>query len=258
MESSFHLSLPYIMAAQAQKHVTHNEAIRALDAIVQLSVADRDLSAPPGTPEEGARYIVGPAPAGAWTGQAGRIAAFQDGAWAFYAPRPGWLAWIADEERLCAWDGLAWVGVGDVNPVPLLGVNATADATNRLAVSSPCSLLDHAGAGHQQKVNKAATGDTASQLFQTGYSGRAEIGLAGDDDLHFKVSPDGSQWADALVIPAAAGTPRVRSLAKGALPSASAAGAGALVYVPDEAGGAVLAFCDGTDWRRVTDRAVVN
>ena len=31
-----------------------------------------------------------------------------------------------------------------------------------------------------------------------------------------------------------------------------------LVYVPDEAGGAVIAFSDGSDWRRVTDRAVVS
>lgn len=33
--------------------------------------------------------------------------------------------------------------------------------------------------------------------------------------------------------------------------------AGGLIYVSDETGGAVSAFSDGTDWRRVTDRAVV-
>lgn len=31
-----------------------------------------------------------------------------------------------------------------------------------------------------------------------------------------------------------------------------------LIYVSDESGGAVPAFNDGTDWRRVTDRAVVS
>jgi hypothetical protein len=80
---SANLSLPYILAAQAQKHVTHNEAIRALDAIVQLAVLDRDLAAPSGSPAEGDRYIVADAPTGAWAGRAGDIAAFQDGAWAF-------------------------------------------------------------------------------------------------------------------------------------------------------------------------------
>lgn len=84
--------------------------------------------------------------------------------------------------------------------VPLLGVNATADTTNRLAVASPASLFSHAGAGHQHKINKAATGDTASVLFQTGASGRAEFGLTGDDDFHIKVSPDGAVWKEALIV----------------------------------------------------------
>ena len=53
MDNTPNLGLPYIMAAQAQKHVTHNEAIRSLDAIVQLTVLDRDLSAPPGVPVDG-------------------------------------------------------------------------------------------------------------------------------------------------------------------------------------------------------------
>src|SRR5207244_11572668 len=43
-----------------------------------------------------------------------------------------------------------------------LGINATADTTNRLAVKSAASLLDNVGNGHQQKINKAAAGDTAS------------------------------------------------------------------------------------------------
>ena len=67
MDDTPNLGLPYIMAAQSQKHVTHNEAIRALDAIVQLSVLDRDLSTPPTTPADGARYIVASSPTGAWT-----------------------------------------------------------------------------------------------------------------------------------------------------------------------------------------------
>lgn len=41
-------------------------------------------------------------------------------------------------------------------------------------------------------------------------------------------------------------------------PSAATAGAGAIIHVTNEAGGAVLAFSDGTDWLRVTDRAVIS
>ena len=100
MEQSANLQLPYIMPSQAQKHVTHNEAIRSLDAIVQLSVVDRDLVSAPGAPSDGDRFLVAAAATGAWSGKDGKIAAWQDGAWAFLTPRPGWLAWVEDEERL--------------------------------------------------------------------------------------------------------------------------------------------------------------
>lgn len=33
---------------------------------------------------------------------------------------------------------------------------------------------------------------------------------------------------------------------------------GGIIYVSDETGGATLAFSDGTNWRRVQDRAVVS
>lgn len=258
-DATANLALPYIMAAQAQKHITHNEAIRALDCLVHLSVADRDLGAPPAVPLEGARYLVATAASGAWSGRGGQIAAFQDGAWSFHVPKSGWRCWVADEGLLLAFDGALWrdAGAASLNPAAFVGVNATADATNRLTVSSAASLFNHAGAGHQIKVNKSAAGQTASQLFQTGFSGRAEIGLTGDDNLHVKVSADGTTWREALVITAATGTPRVPSMAKSLLPSANTAAAGALVFVSDEAGGAVLAFSDGAVWRRVTDRAVV-
>jgi len=113
MDDTPNLMLPYIMAAQAQKHVTHNEAIRALDAIVQIGVLDRDLTAPPGSPADGDSYIVAAGATGAWAGNDGQIAAWQDGAWIFYAPREGWLAWVADEDLLLVWDGASWSGAED-------------------------------------------------------------------------------------------------------------------------------------------------
>ena len=276
MDNSPNLVLPYIQAAQAQKHITHNEAIRALDAIVQICVADRNLSAPPGSPTEGSRYLVAASPTGAWSGHAGAIAAWQDGAWIFYAPRVGWVAYVEDEAILIAYSGSAWNAVSSSSSVALLGINATADTTNRLSIRSDASLFDNVGGGHQHKINKASAGDTASLLYQTGYSGRAEVGLSGDDKLHVKVSADGSTWFEALVADGATGfvgfgtsTPvtkltvegvmRVGRYVKSALPPAgSTDGAGAMIYVWDDVGGAVLAFSDGTSWRRVTDRAVIS
>ena len=206
MDASENLNLPYILPAQAQKHVTHNEAIRALDALVQLAVLSRTVAAPPASPAAGDRYIVPPGAAGAWTGRDKAVAAWQDGAWAFHAPREGWLASVLDENRLLAFRAGDWAAARfDIAAIDRLGVNATADATNRLAVAAPASLFNNEGAGHQIKVNKATAGDTASLLFQTGWSGRAEMGLAGSDAFHIKVSADGSAFHEAMVADPATG-----------------------------------------------------
>lgn len=42
------------------------------------------------------------------------------------------------------------------------------------------------------------------------------------------------------------------------VPDAAQSGAGAMIYVTDETGGAVPAFSDGTNWLRVTDRMVIS
>ncbi len=197
------LSLPYLAAAQSQKHVTVNEALRILDALVQISVVSQGDNTPPANPVEGDAYIVGTAPTGDWAGEPGRIAAYRDGAWLFLPPHIGYVAHVAAEATLKVFDGASWgafSGGGVSNPTPTLGINATADTTNRLSVKADAALFDAETADHRLKVNKAAAGDTASMLLQTGYSGRAEIGLAGDDDLAVKVSADGSAWNDAIVV----------------------------------------------------------
>jgi hypothetical protein len=258
MTDTTNLALPYLEAAQAQKHVTHNEALTALDAIVMLSVLNRDLSSPPGSPSDGDRYLVASGGSGAWVNQDGKIAAYQDGAWSFYTPREGWLCYVADEDALFAFDGASWTGVATQNAAHI-GVGTTADDTNRLAVASEAVLFNHAGNGVQAKLNKATAGDNASVLFQTNWSGRAEIGCVGNDNFVFKTSADGSNFATGLTLVSAAhGVPRLPSFTVNSLPDAATAGAGALAYISSESGGAVLAFSDGAEWRRVTDRAVVS
>lgn len=112
-ETTAHLALPFIMAAQAQKHVTHNEALRLLDGIVQLAVLDRDLTTPPANPAEGDRYLPASGATGAWAGWDGSVAYWIDGAWMRILPAPGWLAWIEGEAQLVVWTGSVWLPVVD-------------------------------------------------------------------------------------------------------------------------------------------------
>jgi hypothetical protein len=92
MADTPNLVLPYVAANQSQKHVTVNEALRRLDALVQVTVQSTALATPPGAPTEGQRWILPASPTGAWAGHAVQIAAWQDGAWAFYVPLDGWTA----------------------------------------------------------------------------------------------------------------------------------------------------------------------
>ena len=193
------LALPYIQPAQAQKHVTHNEGMRIIDAVAHLSVVSVTVSNPPALPAAGVRYVVGPVGLGDWVGHDGSVAVFDGAGWSFLPPVLGWIAWVEDETKLRIFDGTGWVtvpGLGGADD--LLGLNTSADTTNRLAVSSAATLLTHEGAGHQVKINKAATTDTASLLFQTNWSGRAEMGTTGSDDFEIKVSADGATFFTAL------------------------------------------------------------
>jgi hypothetical protein len=349
-----HLALPLLAAGQAQKHVTHNEALMELDRLVQGSALARTFSSPPASPSPGDSYIVGASPSGLWAGHAGHIATFLDNAWSFLTPKAGMRFYIEAEQALVVHTGTAWEPIGKVGPVDRWGINAMADATNRLAIASHASLFNHAGTSHRLTINRQSAADTASVVFSENFSGRAEIGSAGAGGFQIKVSANGSSWKTALTASAAdgnvgvgtdapvmgftgrtlhlhagsatdwavshysagaagafdgmivgkigtntcvwnydatalyfgtagaarmtiagtgqvgigtttptttldvAGAIRCGSSTVAALPSAAAAGAGAMLFVSNESGGPVLAFSDGAAWRRVTDRTTVS
>lgn len=271
------LALPFLAAGQAQKHVTLNETLLRLDAIVQIGVESRHQTQPPLTPTPGARFLVPEAAINAWAGHAGHIAAWQDEGWVFYSPLTGWLVFVADEGLLLAYTGAGWApALGGVQTLPALGIGTSADAGNPLAVRGDATLLTHDESGsHQLKLNKAAPGHTASLLFQTQWSGRAEIGLAGNDALSVKVSADGVNWniglavqgdgrvaigavSEARAVLHVGGAMVLGSISRTGLPDPAAIGPGGLAYVPDAPGGGVLAVCDGANWRRVADRTVIS
>ncbi|NCO87105.1 MAG: DUF2793 domain-containing protein [Rhodobacterales bacterium] len=107
-DTSPNLDLPYIQPSQAQKHVTHNEAIRRLDALVQMVVVDRDLALPPAAAPDGARYIVATGGSADWTGWDGNIALATDGGWTQIIAQEGWLVWVADEAVFVVRTAAGW------------------------------------------------------------------------------------------------------------------------------------------------------
>lgn len=204
-DTSTRLQLPYIRPSQAQKHVTHNEAVQRLDALVQMTVIQLGAEVPPPAPEPGDMHALGASPTGVWAGQAGKLAVWENGVWAFITPLPGWRLWDQASSGLRVYDGSDWQpAFADLDNLNGVGIGASFDPVNRLVVAAEASLFTDLGAGHQVKINKAATPDTASLLFQSGYTGFAEMGLAGDNRFSVKVSPDGSSWFEAMKVDAGA------------------------------------------------------
>ena len=88
-DDSGRLHLPMLVAGQAQKEATHNEALALLDLATQASVVAIDVNTPPASPAIGRCWIVGSQPNGAWTGRAGALAGWTAGGWRFVAAREG-------------------------------------------------------------------------------------------------------------------------------------------------------------------------
>lgn len=236
MANTTNLTIPLVASNQAQKEVTVNTAIATIDAILNTGAVDRALNTPPMSPADGDLYIIGSTPTGDWALNADDIAYYQT-TWKFISPNEGMTIWVNDEDVAYTWDGSAWVNsvpnaLDDLSDVAItsattndvlqyngtnfvnqskidslsqMGVNTASDATNKLSVNSDAVLFNNNGTDSQVKVNKNAVGDTGSHLFQTGFSGRAEFGLIGDDNYQVKVSSDGSTWNQAYVVTASSG-----------------------------------------------------
>jgi len=210
MTDTPNLGLPFIEGSQAQKHVTHNEALRILDAAIQIAVLDLTRTAPPSSPADGERHVVASGATGGWTGHANAIATWQDGAWAYLAPKSGWCIWSGADDVMFVFDGAGWRDLRDL-PVTLdnavhVGINTTASSPNLLSVKSNAALFSSinvadGGTGDVRlQVSKESAAKTASVFFSDAFSGRAEFGLVGSDAFKLKVSPDGSAWVEAFTI----------------------------------------------------------
>lgn len=219
------LGITEMEQSQSQKHVTFNEAMFRLDVITQASVADRDLTAPPGSPSEGDSYIIASVASGDWLGAENSIAAFQGGIWVIYAPQVGWRTWISDEGILARWDGTAWlnlVGAGGngTAAAPAYAFAADPDtgmyrnAANELGfstggterakitntqfiISTGDLVVTNSGSNALVTVNKAATADDAGFTFQNAFSTTAQLGALGNDNFTIKV---GGSFTTAMII----------------------------------------------------------
>lgn len=106
------LNLPYILQSQAQKEVTHNNALNLLDALTRTVVISMNINTPPTSPATGDCHIIGSSPTGAFSGHAQKIACYSGNGWILISPFK-WLEVVneADDTRYI-FNGTAWVEFG--------------------------------------------------------------------------------------------------------------------------------------------------
>ena len=101
-------ALPLLTAGQAQKEITHNEALTLLDLVVPPGVGGVGLATPPDAPVPGQAWVVGDQPVAAWKDRAAMLAGWTEGGWRFLPPRQGLSVWNKAEQCRSDWDGAAW------------------------------------------------------------------------------------------------------------------------------------------------------
>jgi hypothetical protein len=109
MSNTPQLGLPLLDAAQAQKHVTVNDALVRIDAHSQLRFSGIDVNTPASAPVDGETYALGSVPVNAWAGYAGQVAVFSNGGWVFAQPAQGWVGFDLNTDRSVRYLDNVWI-----------------------------------------------------------------------------------------------------------------------------------------------------
>lgn len=101
------LGLPYLQVSQAQKEVTHNQALDFMDFFIQPVVVSRTATPPTGV--EGNAHIIIATATGIWVGKEGQVARYINGAWSYYTPFEGLGVWSVADARDYIYHSSAWI-----------------------------------------------------------------------------------------------------------------------------------------------------
>ena len=179
MSSSPRLKLPLLDAAQAQKHVTLNEALVRTDALASARVESLMLTVPPGAASDGEAYVVGDGATGDWAGEDGKLALFLNGGWDFLAPWSGMTVWVEDQRATAIFVGGTWLH------------GRVGGAAGGAATLTQVAELDHTLAVASVSITSDVIPDKAIVLGVTGrvlepITGAASwsLGVAGSPDRY--------------------------------------------------------------------------
>lgn len=175
MSDTPQLQLPLLASAQAQKHVTVNEAFIRLDALTHPIALSASVLSPP-VAVDGDAYIVPSGAIGEWAGRDKFLAVYDNGGWFFLSPRQGWRVWIDDENDYSTFVSGRWISA-------LSGAyKEGAYSSIRIATSDETLV----GASH---VTSLVLPDRAMVI---GVTTRVVVGIAGSGVTGWRVGVAGS------------------------------------------------------------------
>ena len=179
MSDTTRLELPLLQAAQAQKHVTVNEAFEKLDALVQLSIDSAGATVAPLSSVEGEVHAIGSGATGDWLGQDGMLAVFANNGWLFVEPRTGWRGWRVDTGSAVTFDGVDWVeGAGSLSASGAGFVHRTIEIDHAVSSGATSTIADAIPA------NSVVYGVTGRVLSLIGGAASFQIGADGSADRY--------------------------------------------------------------------------
>lgn len=166
MSDTLRFNMPLLDAAQAQKHVSINEALVRADILAARRAESRSLSVPPGSPLDGTAHIVGTAASGDWSGSDDKLALFLNGGWVIIEPWNGLRLWVEDESQAVLFQSGVWIE------------GAVASSANIASTSARVIEFDHTLANAAVSTSSAVIPDKAIVL---GVTGRVVETIAGPD-----------------------------------------------------------------------------
>ena len=180
MADTYNFEMPLLDAAQAQKHVTVNEALARADAVMQMRLKGRALIVPPAA-LNGAAFGVGVGATGDWAGHDGEVAVQANGGWVFLTPKTGWRGWDEATAEALIYDGVDWQAAAVVVSAGGAGTNwRIAEVDHVVAAGATSSTVDIIPNGAQVI---GVTGRVISEITGSGVGSWA-LGVSGAVDRY--------------------------------------------------------------------------
>lgn len=143
MTATERFALPLLHAGQAQKELSHNEALTLIDAMLHPVVESIGADVPPDEPVVGQAWGVGPTPAGDWAGATQTLAIWTGGGWRFVTPVEGMNLWVRDAGISARFVDGGWqMGVVSATALHVAGVQVVGARQAAIAPTSGGAVVD--------------------------------------------------------------------------------------------------------------------